>query len=266
LNQQSKGVEVRIVKARDYRLPVDLICSHLDQDTRALAISYVQFCSGFRADLKELARRCHQMGVPIIVDAIQALGTLRLPAGSWGIDAVACGGHKGLLGPSGVGFLYCRPEFLKTLSQAQPGLSPMLKLDKQNGWKIKILDPADARRLESGTLNFAGIYALGAGLKLLHDCGAEPLERRVLSLSTRLNQGLRSLGYQVISPAEDHELSNITVVQVPQPKDLYQYLRSLDIRASLMDAGVVRFSAHAYNLESEMDQVLEAAAKYDKIN
>ena len=266
LNQKTKGVEVRIVKAVDYRLPVDLVCSHIDQNTRAVAISSVQFCSGFRVDLKELARRCHQVEVPVLVDGIQSLGTLGLMAEAWDVDAVACGGHKGLLGPAGAGFLFCRRNLLKSLINPCPGMSPMLAVDKGEDWRIKILDPADARRLEGGTHNFPGIYGLGAAINLLLNSGVESIEQRVLSLTKRLNQGLRELGFQVISPPEDQELSNITVLRVPEPADLVRYLSAAGIRVSLMDAGVVRFSLHAYTLESELDYVLETMKDYGKIN
>jgi selenocysteine lyase/cysteine desulfurase len=83
-------------------------------------------------------------------------------------------------------------------------------------------------------------------------------------LSKRLNSGLRRLGYQVISSEIPAEQSGIVGVLVPDPPHFYSFLRGSGIRASLMDAGIIRFSLHAYNLEWEVDRILDIAGKYEK--
>lgn len=263
LNLKYQGVEVRVAASRNHRLPIDCIWKEVDAQTRAVAVSSVQFCTGYRLDLPELGRRCREAGVKLVVDAIQSLGILQMDMG-WGIDALACGGHKALLAPYGIGFLCCRESFLETLHPAYVGTSPQVKVDKKDAWQVHVIDRRNARQLELGTLNYPGIFGLEAGIDLLQTAGIGRIQRRVLFLSGRLNEGLRGLGYDVLSPESPDKQSGIVVAAVPVPEDFWRYLRAVGIRATLMDAGVVRFSLHAYNLEKEIDAILDAAAEYKR--
>lgn len=264
LNLRNRDIEVRVVEAQYYRLPVDLILAKVDKHTRAIAISSVQFCSGFRVDLATLGSECKKRGIWLIVDAIQSLGTLKLDAPVMNIDAVSCGGHKGILATYGVGFLYCNEKLLEKLNPAYIGMTQPLKLNKEKGYDIAISSLKDAKRLELGTLNFAGIFGLEKGIDLIQDCGIENIEKRILFLSNMLNKGLRELGYEVISSDIPCEQSNIVVVKVPSPQGYIDYLTSKGIKASIMDAGVIRFSFHAYNNELEVAKILQVSEDYKR--
>ena len=262
LNLKHLGVEVRIVSAQDYRLPVNLIWSGVDHRTRAIAVSSVQYCSGYRINLLELGGRCHEENIWLFVDGIQGVGTLKTDVHAWGIHALACGGHKALFAPMGIGFLYCEEELLDQLTPAYAGTSPTVRLKRQEDWGIEIVNLRDAQRLEIGTLNYPGIFGLETGLDLLNEAGIERIETRVLILSRRLSSGLRRLGYRVISSENSEEQSGIVGVLVPDPPHFFNFLRASRIRASLMDAGIIRFSFHAHNLEWEVDRILEIAGRY----
>jgi selenocysteine lyase/cysteine desulfurase len=259
LNRKKDGLNVRIVSAQDYRLPVDLIWSAVDSRTRAIAVSFVQYCSGFRSNIIELGRRCRETNIFLLVDGIQAIGVLDTDVKEWGVHALACGGHKTLLAPLGIGFLYCREDLLEALRPAYVGTSSVIKLNRKD-WAIDVANPRDAQRLELGTLNYPGIFGLDAGLDLLLEAGISNIEKRVLRLSKRLNSGLRQIGYKVISSENPDEQSGIVSVTVPAPQAFIKYLRSAGIRACLMDAGMIRFSLHAYNLDWEIERILEVSA------
>jgi selenocysteine lyase/cysteine desulfurase len=266
LNLRPRGVEIRVVRAVDFRLPVDLIWSGVEDRTRVIAISHVQYNSGFRADLIELGKRCRKAGIKLVVDGIQGIGTLQVDVSTLGIDALACGGHKALLAPPGVGFLYCREDLLETLSPAYSGTSPVTKLKREGTLSMEVEDARDARRLEMGTLNYPGLFGLTAGLDLLREAGIERIEPRVLSLSGHFIEGLRNLDYHVLSSPRCHEWSGIVGVLAPDPQDFRDFLRRSGIRATLMDSGILRFSFHAYNLDQEIDRILESARIYEKKN
>ena len=262
LNLQAEGVEVRVVKARDHRLPVESIWASVDERTKAVALSFVQHRTGFRADIAALGELGRRNGTRIVVDAIQGLGTIRFDAEAWGVDAVAAGGHKGLLGPHGIGFLYCRRAFLETLEPVYAGSSAVVGVDTAKGFRVAVRERADARRLEMGTLNHAGITGLGKGIDLLERVGIGRIEERVLGLAQELALGLRGLGYTVISSPDPRERSGIVTVIVPDAGRFARYLLDHNIRASEKADGAVRFSPHAYNLESEVSTVLDAATGY----
>jgi selenocysteine lyase/cysteine desulfurase len=117
-----------------------------------------------------------------------------------------------------------------------------------------------------GTLNYPGLFGMAAGLDLLREAGIERIETRVLSLSGRLIEGLRNLDYHVVSSPRPEERSSLVGVLVPDPPDFRDYLRRSGIRATLMDSGILRFSFHAYNLDQEIDRILESARIYEKKN
>jgi selenocysteine lyase/cysteine desulfurase len=264
LNLRQQGVEVRILKARDYRLPVDHIMSMVDTKTKVVAVSYVQYGSGFRADLESLGSQCHATGARLIVDGIQGIGVLKFDAKHWNVDAMACGGHKGLLAPIGVSFLFCKEDLMKELRPAFVGPSAATQINKANDFSLEFSSLTDARRLEYGNLNYVGLAGLKAGLELLEKAGIERIEQRVLRLSRLLDSGLRELGYRVISPSIPEEQSSLVVLILPDPDDFYGYLREHNIVAMRQKLGTIRFSFHAYNNDEEVYRILEVASGYEK--
>ena len=116
MNLAGRGVSVRLVPSRAGRIwPEDLI-EAMDQTTRVLAISHVEFASGFRNDLDRLVEICRVRGVALCVDAIQGLGPLAIDVRRTPIDFLAADGHKWLLGPEGAGLLYVRRDWIDRLA------------------------------------------------------------------------------------------------------------------------------------------------------
>ncbi|MBN2290472.1 MAG: aminotransferase class V-fold PLP-dependent enzyme, partial [Candidatus Glassbacteria bacterium] len=104
-----QGVGLRLVRSRsDNRFPVEEIAAACDSTTRMLAVSFVEFHTGFRNDLAALGELCRERGIFFVVDGVQAVGALRTEFRCWGIDLLSAGGHKWLLAPEGVGFACLR--------------------------------------------------------------------------------------------------------------------------------------------------------------
>lgn len=262
LNLRKRKVNVDVISALDNRLPISLIRSHITKYSKVIAISSVQYCTGYRADLTALGSLCRKKGIRLVVDGIQSLGSLCLDANEAGIDALACGGHKGLLGPHGVGFLYCSQSLLKELSPVYRGPSPALRLNREDDFNLEVTNPQDARRLEYGYLNFAGLCGIEKGIDIIKKYGIDRIEKRVLSLARLLEAGLSKQSYCPISFAEEAERSGLVVARVSDPAGFRDYMRQRGIVISLMDAGVIRFSPYAYNTEEEVDQILKACHEY----
>lgn len=262
LNQKHRGVQIRVARSVDHRIPVQSVWSEVDDRTRIIAISYVQYRTGFRADLHELGRRCTEHGIHLVVDGIQGVGSLCCDAQKMGVDAMSCAAYKHLLGPSGCGFLYCRGDLMEKLVPAHVGPSAVVRSIRYDDWDLEVLDPRDARRFESGVQNLSAILGLREGLRLLEACGKQRLQERILSLGDRLAGGLEDIGYDVISSRRAGEGSGLICVWVPDAHDFNSFLWSRGIRASAKTDRIERFSIHGFNLESEIDRVLEAAAEY----
>ncbi len=261
LNLKRRGVEVRIVKAEEFRLPVDLVWSEVDEQTRVVTISHVQYNSGFRADLAELGRRCREAGIRFVVDGIQSLGLMKFDVEEWNIDAVACGGHKCLLGPYGIGFLYCSDRLLGEMRPVYVGMSPALKLERTGEWAIEV-DQDDGRRFEFGNLNFPAIFGLHQALCLIRKAKVERIEEHVIHLSGLMDQGLKRLGYRVISPSGPGERSGIVSIKVGDPKAMRDHLAEDEVIASRMSAGFIRFSVAGFNNEEDVDRLLGSASRF----
>ena len=115
MNLASRGVDVRQVPSRDGRIWLEDLVAAIDRSTRVLAISHVEFATGFRNDLDALAEICQARGVALFVDAIQGLGPHRIDVRQTPIDFLAADGHKWLLGPEGAGFLFVRRDWIDRL-------------------------------------------------------------------------------------------------------------------------------------------------------
>ncbi len=203
----SRGVEYRRAEERDGRIDPEEILSLIDGRTRMLALSWVQYASGFRSDLARLGAACRERGILFVVDVIQGLGALALDVEAAYVDVAAASAHKWLLGPEGIGLLYISDRVVGRLRPVRSGWrsvrDPFQWTDYDLTWS------EGARRFESGTLNVYGIAALGGSLEVLLEVGAAEIEPRVLALTDLAARGLAELGLQVVSSRRKGETSGI---------------------------------------------------------
>jgi len=256
------GVAYRPVPERDGRVRAEDLLAAVDERTRLVAVSWVQYASGYRIDLERLAAGCRERGILLVVDAIQGVGALALDAAGLGVDAVALASHKWLLGPEGVGLLYVADRVVERFRSTRQGWRSVAgKLD----WGEIDPTPAEgALRFEAGTLNAYGIHALGASLELLLGAGMDGVEERVLALADRAAAGLERLGFTLAGERRAltrGERSGIVAGAHPErsAEELSDALAERGIITSYR-AGRLRLSPHVYNTEDEIDQTLDALA------
>ncbi|WP_334165742.1 aminotransferase class V-fold PLP-dependent enzyme [Achromobacter mucicolens] len=263
LNLRRRGVQVRVAQARAHRFTVDDLWQHVDARTRLIAVSWVQYGTGLRTDIRELGRRCAERGIWLVVDGIQGAGLLRAQVDDWHVDAFACGAHKGMLGPLGVGLLHVSPGLLAALNPHYVGPSGVTTLDKSGlQWQVAVSDAADARRLETGNLNYPGLAGWAGALDLIEQARPERIEPWVLALSQALSDGLRSLGAQVVSPPGDEVRSTTTALRVANPAAALAHLAQAGVVASIVEYGYVRLSVGAYNNHEDIERILRAARAF----
>lgn len=128
--------------------------------TRMIALSHVQFTSGFAADLKRLGALARRENILLVVDAAQSLGSLPIRSDEWGIDAIATSGWKWLLGPLGSGLLYTSPRLRKELGYTMAGADLMRQ--GQNYLDHSWQPYQDGRRFEYSTAAISQAAALQA--------------------------------------------------------------------------------------------------------
>ena len=263
-NLERKGVTVRFVPDRAGRIDPADVEAAMDERTRLLAVSFVEFQTGFRNDLAALKEICHRRGIPICVDAIQGLGVLALDAAALDLDFVAAGAQKFLLGPLGVGFLYVRPDWLSRLDRVITGWRATLDPDNYFDYGQPFRE--DALRYEEGALPEALIVAWNQSLRLLEEIGPATVEAHVRRLTDRLLEGIKRLGYEIITPHRTwRERSAIVSFRPRKPAAaLVQALEEAGFIVSER-GGAVRVSVHGYNTLDEVDAFRETLGRLDTL-
>ena len=258
------GVEViEVAQGDDGRIDVRDVVAVVTDRTRVVAISHVQYASGFRIDLRPIADAVHRVSGYLCVDAIQSVGVMPVDVNELGIDFLAADGHKWLLGPEGCGIFYCRPTLIETLHPGVVGWMNMV--DSSNYGDYRFEFEHTAKRFEPGSYNIVGIIGLGASIELLLEVGIDHVWSRVEALTARLCDGLARKGYTVHSPRGEGERSGIVVFDrpaashrsTPAPGQIVAGLEADGIIIVTRE-GRLRASPCFYNTPEQMDRLVEA--------
>lgn len=258
INLKRLGVEIDFLSSGENQISPGQIDEHITKRTRLVALSAVQFLSGFRADLESIGTVCRSRGALFVVDAIQAIGAVRIDVQSMHIDALAAGGQKWQLSPHGTGFLYVSEQVQAEIQQTSLGW-----LAVENPWNFsdftQPLAPS-ARRYEGGSLNFPGIHGYHAALSLLAEVGPQNIEERIFQLTRRLIEGFSTIpGFEVRTPREKEKRAGIVTVRPPGNSGadaLFRKLLAQKLHAAVRE-GMLRFSPHFYMTEEEMDKAAD---------
>jgi selenocysteine lyase/cysteine desulfurase len=253
-------VELRRVASRDGRLPVDDFRAACDGRTRVLTLSFVEYSSGFRNDLDALGQFCRERGIWFFVDAIQGLGVFPLDLRRTQVDFLAADGHKWLLGPEGAGIFYARRELVERLHPVGVGWNSVV--GSRDFSRVDFHLKPHAGRWESGSLNVAGITALGASLDLLLQIGITNIRARVVELTDFLCDRLAAAGWSVYSSRRPEDKSSIVSVTVPagDPRAVVKRCRDKGIVVN-QRAGRLRVSPHCYNTAEELARLIEVLTR-----
>jgi selenocysteine lyase/cysteine desulfurase len=254
MNLASRGVSVRLVPTREGRVwPEDLLAA-MDATTRLLAVSHVEFASGFRNDLDLLTELCHARDVAIFVDAIQGLGPLLIDVRRTPIDFLAADGHKWLLGPEGAGLFYVRRDWLERLRPIGVGWHSVV--GSYNSPEIDFRLKPSAERWEGGSFNMPGLQALGSSVSLLLEIGLEAVSARILDRALAVRQIAAAALWRVSGSLRPEDLSGIVALEhdeVPA-HTAAEILRKQRI-AVCARRGRLRISPHVYNDDDDLDRL-----------
>jgi len=252
------GVEVRMCEERDGRIELHELIRLIDSRTRLVAISHVQYASGFRADLERLGREARKNDALLVVDVIQSLGAIPIDVEAQWVDVAAGAGHKWLLTPEGVGWLYLSQ---RARSRVKPTLVGWISVpnpdDYSNfdqGWNAGTLP------WETGTAPISLIHGLEASLKLLTETGIHRIQEHLEMLTDDLCARLRDTDYKVVSSRTAGEKSQIVCIQHRgrlSSMDLYSYLKDRNI-ITAPRGDRLRISPHLYNTPEEIRELCAA--------
>ena len=188
---EARGVTVKFLSVHDSLEKIEEEC----RGARLLSISYVQFLSGFRANLKALGGICERRNCFFFVDAIQGMGVFPIDVRDAKIHALAADGHKWLLGPEGCGVLYVQRDRQDGIAPVEFGYTNVQNC-ADYGQRTKLLR-TDAARYECGTMNTIGCFGLRAAIEFILEVGVSEIGQAVQALGDQLAEGVRRKGYEV---------------------------------------------------------------------
>lgn len=254
---KDRGVELRLQPEREGLVDSDELLSLVDERTRIVAVSWVQFGTGQRLDIRRIGRFCHERNILFLVNAIQGLGALQLDVERDYVDVFAAGGHKFLMGPKGAGLLYVSERALQKVTPSVIGWTAVRDYDDYLAHDLEFRE--GAFRFEGGTLNEVGICGLGQALELFLKVGPEKIEQHLLFLNQYLTTKVEDCGYRVLTTGKLEDRSAIIVFDGDgfSADDTCQRLASLGIIVSTR-LGRLRVAPHFYNSCADIDRLVEA--------
>ncbi len=255
------GVELRICPERDGRYEISELIDMIDSNTRVVAVSAVQFASGFRADLERIGKAARAVDAIFAVDVIQGLGQMGFDLEEANVDIAAGASHKWLCAPEGCGILYVSERARELVDPVFVGWisveTPWDFDDREQPFK------PNALAWESGTGPSSLFYGLEQSLLLLGQVGLEKIRLYLTELSGYLCERLSGTNYRIISSREPSEATAIVCVE---------HLGGMhcnEIAERLRAAGVIvsprgdrlRIAPHFYNNTDDIDRLIDALPK-----
>jgi cysteine desulfurase / selenocysteine lyase len=256
------GVRLRWVPMRHGGYELDDVAAAIGPGTRLVAVSHVNFATGFRCDLMRICDLAAQAGALVCVDAVQSLGVLPLSMADTPVDFLAAGAHKWLGGPPGTGVFYCRPGRLRLLRSTPTGwfgFDGAAEVMKRPGWlRYDLPERPVVARVEGGMYDILGMVGLAAALDELTTIGIAAVADRAGRLAQWLRDGLTDLGYTLAAlgggAGSRSAIVSISCSQAEAPK-LLARLTADGIQVSLAD-GLIRVSPHYWTTDEEIELML----------
>lgn len=273
--RKDKNIDIRVCKTEDNRFTAKDFAALVDDKTKLIVMSTLEWCNGWQTDLKELGDYCNEKGVYLVVDAVQQLGVTKIDTKACHIDILTAGGHKWLNSPYGTGVLYVNKETLPKLKQSYAGY--LNTTVPEGGWGAYWENPAapsvnnwtfdnTARKFEiGGTSNYTGAIALGESLALVNEIGIENIEKRVREIAVYCMDRIEEIGGTLITHRDPGHFGGIVIARLYDDLDVDRMIlkklhaRRIFIAQRFTDfIGGFRISCQYFNNEKDIDTMIDA--------
>ncbi len=236
-------------------VPWERFYDAIDKNTRMVAISEVNYATGFRPPLEEISKFTHERNIVLFVDGTQSLGALTIDVQKLAIDIYAVHGYKWLISPPGSAFMVILEPLRSTLRPIKVGWRSHKTWRDVDNLHHGIPEFAEsAEKYEGGGLPFALLYALEQSVELMLETGPDLIEQRVMQLAQSAGDRLRELGAEVAESG-----SQIVAAKFPglDPSHLARELKKKDVNVAARH-GFLRVSPHFYNNNDDLERLCEA--------
>jgi len=274
---RSRGVEIRSVRHRGGVITTEDFEASIDDRTRLVSISRVEWTSGLLHDVKAIAGIAHDHGALVLDDGYQAQGNVHIEPGRDGVDFYTFGSQKWMCSPVMAGILYVKKELCERFeptyrcyNQVEEPFragAPWEKPDHDNiaSWDHPLVPGAD--KFNQGLLPAEAQWGFTAALEYFNDVGLRGIEKRNRDLATRLMEGLGELSVKVNTPDDPKRHAGLVTFDAGRHETnqkLYTTLTKENFKVALRYAagvGGIRVSCHFFNTEEEIDNLLATVGK-----
>jgi selenocysteine lyase/cysteine desulfurase len=252
---EAKGLELRIVKHRDWVIDIRDIERAVDRNTRLVSLALVSNVNGYLHDAKAIANVAHANGAYVYADIVQAAGAVPVDVRAMGIDCAATATYKWLMGERGFGYLYVREDLQDTIvPTTRYGHRQVANFDRL-GMTWEPLP--GAARYETGTFPNALALCSYESLKYLETLGLSNIRAHARQLTERLQTELPAAGYTPLTPRSNE--TPIVAFQVRDAVDTAKRLKSANIAATIIAAEKrLRLSVSVFSTHEDIDAVVRA--------
>jgi selenocysteine lyase/cysteine desulfurase len=252
LAQQVRGAEIQFVASHDGRIPARAYAESIDENTLIVPVTGVCFMNGARSDVTAVAKLARERGALVMLDDYQDCGTRPINVKALELDFYVSGALKYLLCPSGIAFMYVRPELIRSLT---PTITGWFGQQNPFAFDVKHFDPASsARRFEAGSPPVPHVFAIPAALGLLASVGFDQISAHVAKLAQNLIAGARDLKIRIKTPADS--CGPLVVLAMKDSEAAVKKFASRNMVVSNRMDGL-RISFHAYNTLDDVREALE---------
>lgn len=250
---QLLGYQVHSIAAeQNGSIRLDKIESSIrEHQIQIMAITHVQYSSGFRISLEELGQLCRQYNVLLVVDATQSLGMAPIDLKKTPVDILIGSGYKWLTAGLGNGIMYVNEKLHKVFHPQLLGIGTVgnhFSLEEISGI------PFTPQTLEAGHYNYFSLLALGQALEAMLERGVDNVFNHNMELRKQFINKLPS-HVTLVSDYKDENASSIVVVQAPDTAE--ELLKKKNIITSTRPRGL-RISPHFYNNAEDIQQLCQA--------
>jgi cysteine desulfurase / selenocysteine lyase len=252
------GVELRLCPERDGRIDADELIALIDENTRLVSISAVQFASGFRADLERIGRAARAVDALFAADIIQGFGAMPFDLPAQFVD-IACGAsHKWLFAPEGCGLLYLSD---RARDRVEPSLVGWISVETP--WDFEDFEQPfkpNALAWESGTAGAALFYGLEQSLKILRETGLGRIEAYLEELTDYLCELVAGKNFDLVSSRAKGEKSQIVCLRPRGPQTSSEIAKRLEANKIIVSprGERLRIAPHFFNDRADIEKLAES--------
>jgi cysteine desulfurase/selenocysteine lyase len=236
-------------------VPWERFYESIDSKTRLVAISEVNYSTGFRPPLEEISKLTRERGIILFVDGTQSLGALTIDLRKLNVDIYAVHGYKWMISPPGSAFMAVLEPLRNNLRSISVGWRSHKTWREVDNLHHGVPEFAStAEKYEGGGLPFPLLYALEQSVEMMLEIGPDVIEQRVMLLASATRDRLRDLGADTADNG-----SQIVAAKFPgiDPSHLARELKKRNVNVAARH-GFLRISPHFYNNDDDLEQLCEA--------